>query len=114
VKWTWPFHAIAGAIVRRSEKRSPHWPALEKSYLRAHPTCAACGAWILLNVHHVIPVHVDPKKELDLDNLITLCAGPKLCHFIHGHRRNWKSWNPDVRADAAKALASQSRGAKWL
>lgn len=51
--------------------------------------------------HHVIPVHVDPSKELDGDNLITLCEGPSFnCHLFFGHLRDWTNFNPNVRSDA--------------
>ena len=45
-----------------------------------------------------MPVHVDPSKELDESNLITLCD--KYCHFIFGHLMSWHSWNTDILSDA--------------
>lgn len=42
-------------------------------------------------------MHVNPDKELDPDNLITLCDNP--CHFVFGHLLNYKSWNRDVVND---------------
>ena len=89
------------------EARSPKWPAVRAAHLKAHPTCEACGEsnTKILNVHHVVPFHVDPSKELDEANLITLCEGSVVnCHLHFGHLRNWKSWNVDVRKDAADWL----------
>lgn len=88
-------------------KRSGQWPTVRKHYLAVHPTCEACGARTDLNVHHVMPFHLDPSKELDPANLITLCRG---CHLRIGHacdsdgRVNWSCSNPNVREDARKHL----------
>ena len=87
------------------EHRSGLWPKVRVHQLQLHPTCAACGSTEHLTVHHVVPFHDDPSKELDEDNLITLCENPSHnCHFIFGHLLNWKSSNPNVREDAARYL----------
>ena len=86
-----------------SQPRSPRWPTVRAAHLRAHPTCAACGARDELEVHHVVPYHVDPSRELDPTNLLTLCGDP--CHLVHGHLMSWKRWNASVVADAAAYLA---------
>jgi 5-methylcytosine-specific restriction enzyme A len=91
---------VAAAIA--AEPRSGHWPTLRAQTLKEHPTCAACGTTEHLTVHHVIPFHVDPSKELDPDNLIVLC---ERCHLVFGHLCDYQSYNPDVRADAAAFLA---------
>lgn len=85
--------------------RSPHWPKVRAEYLSGHPICEACGSKEDLQVHHCLPFHHDPVKELDLNNLITLC-GPKghSCHLRLGHCFNYKTYNPNVRADAALQL----------
>lgn len=75
--------------------RSPLWPKVRKAHLAEHPRCEACGKKGMNQVHHEIPVHVAPEKELDRDNLITLCGD---CHFVFGHLWNWVSWNTAVRA----------------
>ncbi len=81
----------------RFAQRSSNWPTIRKQHLKDNPFCAACGRNSKLEVHHIIPVHVDPDKELDIDNLITLCDSP--CHFVFGHLMNYKSWNKDVEID---------------
>ena len=93
-------------IVAAGPERSSKWPAVRDAYLRQHPACEACGSRSDLNVHHVIPFHVDEEKELDPTNLITLC---RTHHLTIGHlcdratgRDNWKCENPNVREDAAK------------
>jgi 5-methylcytosine-specific restriction protein A len=88
-----------------SAKRSDKWPTVEKHFLAANPTCAACGGTDRLNVHHCIPFHLDPSKELDQTNLITLCMGKKECHLYIGHGGSFQQYNPNVRKDAADALA---------
>ena len=77
--------------------RSPHWPAIRKNHLRTSPACRWCGGRTSIEVHHVVPFHVDKFRELDESNLITLCnARGRFCHFRHGHFGDWKKWNPDI------------------
>ena len=90
-------------------KRSDKWPTVEKHFREAHPTCAACGGNKNLNVHHCMPFHLDPAKELDPTNLITLCMGEKECHLHIGHGGSFKQYNPNVREDAADALAHPNK-----
>ena len=78
--------------------RSPDWPKLRKEWLRACPSCAACGAARKLEVHHLRPVHMAPHLELDRANLLTLC---RACHLLVGHLQDWRSWNIDAVTDAA-------------
>ena len=77
--------------------RSPHWPAVEHAHLSRQPCCQACGGKHDLNVHHVRPFHLYPERELDDDNLITLC---RFCHLVFGHFHDWKSFNVQVVSDA--------------
>jgi 5-methylcytosine-specific restriction endonuclease McrA len=94
-----------GAMRTASEPaRSGHWPVLRAAWLKEHPACAACGASEHLTVHHVVPFQVDPRKELDATNLITLC---ERCHLVFGHLGDWQSRNPDVRIDAAAYQAKR-------
>lgn len=87
--------------------RSPHWPVVRAEHLLKFPTCAACGSKKKLEVHHKLPFHDDPSKELDPDNLITLCESTSdgiICHLCIGHDGNYKDYNPTVEADAARML----------
>ena len=86
--------------------RSSSWRKVRAEHIKQNPTCAACGRKEGLEVHHVIPYHIDNTKELDPDNLITLCG--KYCHFVFGHLMYWKSWNENVREDAAKYLEKKT------
>ena len=84
-----------------SVPRSPHWGTVRAAHLKKQPACAACGARTALEVHHIEPFHLKPEKELDPDNLITLCQCPSHnCHLIFGHLLNWTLFNPSVIQDA--------------
>lgn len=86
-----PFKRIRCAV------RSPKWKSVRQKHLLEHPCCAACGKSVKLEVHHIEPVHLNPDRELDPSNLITLCDTP--CHIVFGHFMDWKSWNSEVISD---------------
>lgn len=94
----------------RGINRSPKWKQVRKLHLSKQPNCMVCGSSYKPEVHHIIPVHADPSKELDPENLITLCD--KYCHFIFGHLMNWWSYNPNIIEDAKifSSKISLSRG----
>lgn len=84
------------------QSRSSRWPEVRARHLKQNPACAVCGTTKRVEAHHVIPVHIDPSRELDPRNLITLCR--KLTgghHLAFGHLGDWKLFNPCV-ADAAR------------
>ena len=76
--------------------RSPRWRATRKAYLRLHPKCEISGVKRRLQVHHIIPFHKDPSKELDFDNLKTVT---KWLHFWLCHLGSWHSWNENLQED---------------
>ena len=79
--------------------RSPGWARARFLHLEREPECQWCGSREYLQVHHVVPCHVDRDRELDPDNLISLCMGPLECHYAQGHRgKSWMAYDPDVRA----------------
>lgn len=88
----WPFNKSRYAGVR-----SPKWSKVRSDHLKDNPVCEICGSNLKPEVHHIVPVHIDSSKELDTDNLITLCD--KYCHFIFGHLMNWKSYNINILDD---------------
>lgn len=55
--------------------------------------CSWCHRVKNLNRHHIIPQSADPSLKNDYSNIIVLCRD---CHFVLGHRCNWKKFNPDV------------------
>jgi 5-methylcytosine-specific restriction protein A len=89
--------------ILRERQRSGSWPAVRKKHLEQDPKCRVCGSTKNLAVHHILPYHIAPAGELLADNLITLCEGPVVnCHFLYGHLRNWRSWNPRVVLEAQR------------
>lgn len=81
----------------RYAQRSPKWQNVRKEHLKNNSSCIACGRTSKLEVHHKIPVHINPEMELDPSNLVTLCADP--CHLLFGHLMNFKSYNKEVIDD---------------
>ena len=81
--------------------RSGKWVSVRRKFLKTHPYCAVCGRKSTLlkanEVHHVVPVNVDPLLELIENNLIVLCREH---HFLVGHLCSWFSWNSNVRKNA--------------
>ena len=86
----------------KGSKRSPKWKSVRQAHLKKHPRCACCGRKIKLEVHHIIPFNLQPSRELDETNLITLCEGKKAinCHLAVGHGCSYQDFNPDVIKDA--------------
>lgn len=83
-------------------RRSRKWPALRRvAIISAGGRCEACGGTTKLTVHHIVPFHVDPTRELDPRNLIVLCERQEAnCHLRLGHGRDWDMANPNVVEDA--------------
>jgi 5-methylcytosine-specific restriction endonuclease McrA len=88
--------------VPSDKKRSSKWPALRKAFIKTWPQCAVCRSTAKLEVHHIIPFHIEPSLELLESNLITLCENQKNgvnCHLLFGHLGNYKSYNKNVKKD---------------
>lgn len=95
----------------RSTGRSALWPRVSHAFLAKNPFCAACGGQKNLNVHHMVPFHLDSSKELDTGNFIVLCMDiGKHCHLMLGHGNNFKAFNPKIKHDAELARAARQRG----
>lgn len=88
-----------GLFKLRYATRSSKWPKVRKQHLAENPVCSACGRSKNLEVHHIEPVHLNPDRELDPTNLITLCSDP--CHIVFGHFMDYKSWNINVVKDCS-------------
>lgn len=55
--------------------------------------CAWCRRTVKLNRHHIVPQVANPGLTHVRTNLIVLCRD---CHFVIGHRCDWRRYNPDV------------------
>lgn len=81
-------------------KRSPKWRKFRDDKLKGQ-SCSLCGGRKSLVLHHIIPFHLAPDKELDDDNVIILCEAKRYginCHLLAGHWGNWQRANPYVVA----------------
>lgn len=76
--------------------RSPEWRQVRKLHLKDQNECQSCGKRSSLEVHHIVPVHIDQTLELDPSNLLTLC---ERCHLVFGHLSDYRSWNKNVIED---------------
>lgn len=101
---------IANSLIREHVSkvvaRSSKWPKVRKSFIADNPECAACGGKTLLQVHHILPFHDNPSKELDPTNLIALCMSIKtLCHLRIGHGGAFSSFSRTVSPDSREVRA---------
>ena len=102
----------AEEVIALSVPRSSKWRAVRNNHLKNNPSCAVCGGFDNVVPHHIIPVHLDPSKELDPSNLVSLCEGKTFnCHLFFGHLRNWSKHNSDIVEDARKWRDKISSGA---
>ena len=90
-------NAVREHVIKRWT-RSSQWPKVRKQYLKENPNCVVCGKKASA-VHHIVPFHVDPGRELDPDNLIGFCGHQH--HLLVGHLMWWKAWNPSVEEDSS-------------
>ena len=74
------------------------WEEFERKYYESYPKiCKACGEKIHIDLHHIIPRHINPKLIFTTSNLIPL---DRACHFHIGHLLNWSYYNPSVVSDS--------------
>jgi len=78
----------------------------KNKHRKKHPVCRQCGLKSSffgrkLDVHHKLPVHVNPDMACEPENFVTLCRPH---HFKIGHLSNWKDWNVKVM-DTISALS---------
>ena len=82
----------------KDAQRSSHWRAMRQAHMLLEPICQWCHGKLMLEVHHIIPFAQDPTRELDPENMITMCELPGLmCHLYQGHKGNWHLWDPRIR-----------------
>jgi hypothetical protein len=52
-----------------------------------NPMCRRCGRWHGTEIHHIVPVYIDPSRSTDLSNVTLLC-GP--CHQEMHSVQGWQ------------------------
>lgn len=75
-------------------KWTPAWnrEILPKLAKAQNHQCHTCQEVKPLEVHHVIPVHVDKSRAFDLSNVIAVC---KKCHrSVHHKKKEWQEGTP--------------------
>ncbi len=83
-----------------SNSRHPKWKSISLNYRKKMGKCAVCGKTTNLVVHHKMPFHMNPEKELDENNFVVLCENrPVNCHYLFGHLMNWQGYNPNINED---------------
>lgn len=101
-------------------KRSPHWPGVDRAFLRANPLCRVCGRPKAVQAHHRYPYHYvvgvgRPDLELDPRNLMSLCADSKEDHHILiGHLGCYESYNPNLEHWVTRSQGRSSSHIKVL
>jgi hypothetical protein len=99
-------YAADKAQLKPEGLRSPKWDKVQKAHLAKEPCCQWCGSKKALNVHHIVPFHVNESLELDDGNLLSAC---RTCHFSLCHFNNWKLSNPLVK-QACKEYSKLKQG----
>lgn len=98
---------IKDKLQNKPAKRSSKWPKVRSEHLKKNPECAVCGGTSKLEVHHIIPIHIDSTLELYAGNLITLCESKKYginCHLAVGHLGDYAERFNLVVNDDAKCI----------
>jgi len=83
----------------KAATRGSEWRKARSAQLTLEPWCVCCGRNDKLEVHHLVPWHINEELRTTSSNLITLC---RECHFRFGHFCNWKDYNRSVRQDIAR------------
>ena len=70
------------ALSRNKRGYDWQWKKFRREYLKKNPTCVDCwnnnGIAILAKeLHHVVKISVDPRRRLDVTNVMALCSE---CH----------------------------------
>ncbi len=90
------FVNVKDSVYSALTKRNPKWWGVRTTHITVYNKCKVCSTQKSLDVHHIIPVSVDPSLELNFDNLVTLCRHH---HFYIGHKGNWNDFNINVEED---------------
>lgn len=87
----------AGFVYRNPPKTTKEarraWSTVKamRKYRKEVPFCEGCNRFAKLQVHHLVPVSVDPDLAGEPSNMITLCR-PHHLYVAH-----WGSWTTYVK-----------------
>ena len=92
--------------------RSPKWQSVRNEFIKTHNKCVCCGSKKKLQVHHILPFCVDPSRELDPANLVTMCSR---CHLLIGHCGWFQRYNPSLHDSVQfiKTMLKARRGCSF-
>lgn len=84
------------------QARSPEWRITVREFAKIHPKICSILACKKkdIELHHIIPFHIDPSKENDFTNLMWFC---RTHHHQIPHLFDWKSYYLDVREFVRRA-----------
>lgn len=63
----------------------------DKLSLEQSRCCSVCKEEATLEIHHIVPVCVDPSRCFDEDNIVAVC---KDCHKEYHSEQGWQTGNP--------------------
>lgn len=75
--WKSPFKASAYKALGIRRHYSGAWARLSLKTRQNHPLCQRCGSAPSVEVHHVVPLRLDPRLAMDPRNLLAVC---RPCH----------------------------------
>ncbi|MEK7124119.1 MAG: HNH endonuclease signature motif containing protein, partial [Patescibacteria group bacterium] len=95
IKYLWRKLVDPGSL---GGKRSSGWREFREKYIKKYcPFCGRKGSLLVrLELHHIMPFHLDPSLELDPTNVETFC---RYCHFEFAHLKSFQSFNKDILKD---------------
>ncbi len=85
----------------------PGWSHVARAEIARQPYCSFCSSARKLQVHHVVPLHVDSSKGATPSNLMVLCQP---CHLYEAHCGDFQRfYDPAIRDRASRNLQEVER-----
>lgn len=104
------FRALRDRVWSLVYRRNSKFPATERRFIAANPTCVWCRGKSQ-TAHHGYPVHVYPELEMDQQYWVPTC---KAHHRPFCHNKNWSLW-VELKAllRAARLMKAGDTQAAW-
>lgn len=97
------FQLLKDRVRALAQGRDPRFPAAERAFILANPTCFLCHR-PATTAHHAYPVHA--YRELEMVERYWRAVDHD-CHLTLCHNRNWRKW---VRPHVLDKIARLYRG----